>query len=93
MIYMEPMSLGWRPIFKSWLNTLPLTFQEDHKRILTDMFERFVDPCLALVRKRCKVSVKTLCVICEFVQSVFRSEAVILLLAKQQYFSLHFSPS
>jgi len=55
MIYMEPQSLGWRPLFKSWLHTLPLTFCEEHKRILSDMFERFVDPCLALVRKRAKV--------------------------------------
>jgi len=55
MIYMEPDSLGWRPLFKSWLHTLPLTFYAEHKRILSDMFERFVDPCLALVRKRAKV--------------------------------------
>ena len=56
MIYMEPQSLGWRPLFKSWLHTLPLTFYEEHKRILTNMFERFVDPCLALVRKGAKVT-------------------------------------
>jgi len=55
MIYMEPQSLGWRPLFKSWLHSLPLTFCEEHKRILSNMFERFVDPCLALVRKGAKV--------------------------------------
>jgi len=55
MIYMEPQRLGWRPLFKSWLHTLPLTFYEEHKRILSNMFERFVDPCLALVRKGAKV--------------------------------------
>jgi len=57
MIYMEPQSLGWRPLFKSWLHTLPLTFFEEHKRILTNAFERFVDPCLALVHRQARVCV------------------------------------
>lgn len=55
MIYMEPQSLGWRPLMKSWLRTLPSTFGEAQKRTLVSMFERFVDPCLGLVRKRLKV--------------------------------------
>ena len=55
MIYMEPESLGWRPIFKSWLAEMPATMTDKYKRIITDMFERFVDPLLALVRKRIKV--------------------------------------
>jgi len=52
---MEPQTLGWRPLVKSWLNALPVTFTEGYKKIINDMFERFVDPCLALVRKRSKV--------------------------------------
>lgn len=54
MIYMEPQSLGWRPVFKSWLNTLPKTFNDLHKTVLTDMFERFVDACLQMVRRKLK---------------------------------------
>ena len=55
MIYMEPQTLGWRPLVKSWIATLPNTLTEMHKSIFTDLFERFVDPCLVLVRKLVKV--------------------------------------
>ena len=51
MIYMEPSTLGWRPLVKSWLNILPPTLDDKYKKVLNDMFERFVDPCLQLVRK------------------------------------------
>lgn len=51
MIYMEPLSLGWRPLFSSWLNTLPPTMNDTYKGIITDLFERFLDSCLWLIRK------------------------------------------
>lgn len=51
MIYMEPSSLGWRPIFTSWLNTLPQTLTDAHKKLIVELFERFVDPCMAYLRK------------------------------------------
>ena len=51
MIYMEPTSLGWRPIVKSWFNTLPKLLNESHQKVLNDMFERFVDPCIQMIRK------------------------------------------
>ncbi|XP_014666536.1 PREDICTED: dynein heavy chain 7, axonemal-like [Priapulus caudatus] len=51
MIYMEPSSLGWRPLLKSWLNTLPPTLNDLHKETLNNMFERFVDPILHFIRK------------------------------------------
>jgi len=52
MIYMEPITLGWRPLFRSWLNTRPPGFNDQYKRLLGAMFERFVDPCICLLRKR-----------------------------------------
>ena len=52
MIYMEPSSLGWRPLVKSWLHALPPAFGEAHRLQLLMMFERFVDPCLRLLRRR-----------------------------------------
>jgi len=52
MIYMEPVTLGWRPLFRSWLNKRPPGFNDQYKRLLGDMFERFVDPCVSLLRKR-----------------------------------------
>ena len=57
MIYMEPSSMGWRPLFKSWANKLPPSLNEMHRAILTNMFDRFVDPCLSLVRKKSKVGI------------------------------------
>lgn len=51
MIYMEPQTLGWRPLVKSWMNRLPSTLTEVHKSVLNDMFERFVDAGLQLVHK------------------------------------------
>ncbi len=51
MIYMEPASLGWRPIFTSWLNNLPPALTENHKKLIVELFERFVDPCIAYLRK------------------------------------------
>ncbi|XP_052080869.1 dynein axonemal heavy chain 7-like isoform X1 [Mytilus californianus] len=51
MIYMEPQTLGWRPIVKSWLNDLPKSLSEMHRSTVNDMFERFVDAGLQLVRK------------------------------------------
>lgn len=51
MIYLEPASLGWRPLFKSWTNKLPSTIHTMQKEVLEDMFERFVDAGIAMVRK------------------------------------------
>lgn len=51
MIYLEPASLGWRPLFRSWLNTLPAGIKAQHREVWEDMFERFVDAGIAMVRK------------------------------------------
>lgn len=51
MIYMEPQTLGWRPIVKSWLNDMPKSLSEMHRSTINDMFERFVDAGLQLIRK------------------------------------------
>ena len=54
MVYMEPQSLGWRPVVMSWMKKLPPGVNKQNKELLNDMFERFIDPCLALVRKKVK---------------------------------------
>lgn len=51
MIYMEPTTLGWRPIVKSWLQTIPANLDDKYRKVLNDMFERFIDPCIQLLRK------------------------------------------
>ena len=51
MIYMEPHMLGWEPLMKSWLNTLPKTFTSEHKELITDLYQRFLPCCLDFVKK------------------------------------------
>ena len=54
MVYLEPSSLGWRPLMMSWLKTFHNLLVEfrDHVR---DLFEWLVDPCLDFIRHFCKV--------------------------------------
>jgi len=55
MIYLEPSALGWRPMFKSWLSTMPAVFQkEENNQLIKALFESFVDPCLYFVHHYCK---------------------------------------
>lgn len=51
MIYMEPSTLGWRPLVKSWLKAKPPIFLDRMKRTVNDLFERFVDAGLSLLRR------------------------------------------
>ena len=56
MIYLEPSSLGWRPVLASWLNTLPALLNAEEK-FITALFEWVCPPLLYFVRKNCKVAV------------------------------------
>ncbi|CAG5135172.1 unnamed protein product, partial [Candidula unifasciata] len=51
MIYMEPSTLGWRPLVKSWLHSKPPFFLESMRTIVNNLFERFVDAGLCLLHK------------------------------------------
>lgn len=51
IIYMEPSLLGWEPLLNSWKNTLPPSFQEGNKQLITAMFMRFCPLLLWFVRK------------------------------------------
>ncbi|ERL86097.1 hypothetical protein D910_03511 [Dendroctonus ponderosae] len=52
MIYMEPKSLGWKPLLSSWLNTLPPFINNDfYKTMIFNLFVRFCKPLLWLLRK------------------------------------------
>lgn len=55
MVYLEPITLGWRPLVKSWLQVYPQVLGEECKELTHVMFEWLVDPCLDFVRKNCKV--------------------------------------
>ncbi|ESP01004.1 hypothetical protein LOTGIDRAFT_225521 [Lottia gigantea] len=54
MVYLEPTTLGWRPMVRSWLNTFPKVVSPDDVEMVDDVFEWLVDPCLDFVRKNCK---------------------------------------
>ena len=55
MIYLEPTTLGWRPIMRSWINALPRVLTKEGGEIIECTFEWLLDPCLNFVRKNCKV--------------------------------------
>jgi len=55
MIYLEPTSLGWRPILKSWIHVLPEILKKEAGDVIVDIFEWLVDPCLDFIRHNCKV--------------------------------------
>jgi len=59
MIYLEPVSLGWKPLMMSWINTLPAVLRDSHTEFIVEFLEWVVDPLLEFVRKNCKVRVYT----------------------------------
>ncbi|KAL3853467.1 hypothetical protein ACJMK2_017003 [Sinanodonta woodiana] len=54
MIYLEPLTLGWRPMLKSWLNCLHPTLHREAGEIIEALFEWLVEPCAEFIRKNCK---------------------------------------
>ncbi|XP_063282951.1 dynein axonemal heavy chain 12 [Pelobates fuscus] len=55
MIYLEPLQLGWMPLVKSWMNTLPEALKnKDHFSLLMELFEWLIPPSLRFLRKQCK---------------------------------------
>ena len=84
MIYLEPTTLGWRPIMKSWIHQLPPVLTKDNSELIVDLFEWLVDPCLRFVHKNCKVCIKLIFKIpawCSFIPS-FLSTVLILFKGK-----------
>ncbi|KAL3693679.1 hypothetical protein R1sor_007330 [Riccia sorocarpa] len=55
MIYVEPSSLGWRPLLKSWLVRLPEPMQERYRDQIAKLCEWLLPPCLRCVQKNCKL--------------------------------------
>lgn len=53
MIYMEPSTLGWRPLLESWLQSAPTEWAQPHSHNLYGMFDWLMDPLLYFVRKNC----------------------------------------
>jgi dynein heavy chain, axonemal len=53
MIYMEPESLGWKPIFESWKRDLPAHYSSDDKEEIDSLFYWCVDYVCHFIRKNC----------------------------------------
>ncbi|KNE71129.1 hypothetical protein AMAG_15798 [Allomyces macrogynus ATCC 38327] len=58
MIYMEPSSLGWKPLMQSWLTTTVKNAQ--HAATIEAIFLDWLDPCIDFVRKECVELCETL---------------------------------
>jgi dynein heavy chain len=50
MIYMEPASMGWTPLFSSWKNKLTPNLKESDIDSINILFEMMVDPGLDFIR-------------------------------------------
>lgn len=59
MIYMEPHQLGWRPLFESYMRTLPKQINEENQALIRDLFGWLLQPCLDFIRHECKFFVYT----------------------------------
>lgn len=59
MIYLEPSTLGWQPLAKSWIASQPeaISGNPELTELLDALFEWIVEPCLDFVRKNVKVTV------------------------------------
>ena len=53
MVYMEPHQMGWRPLFNSWKNKLPATFHEEHLKVINELGDVIIQPCLDYIRSDC----------------------------------------
>eukprot|EP00002_Diphylleia_rotans_P005088 TRINITY_DN140_c1_g1_i4.p1 TRINITY_DN140_c1_g1~~TRINITY_DN140_c1_g1_i4.p1 ORF type:complete len:4263 (+),score=965.99 TRINITY_DN140_c1_g1_i4:204-12992(+) len=58
MVYMEPESLGWKPIVQSWIQTLSAKLQP-FGGFIQSLFDFYLPPCLDYVRRNCKEIVAT----------------------------------
>ncbi|CAH8503219.1 unnamed protein product [Schistosoma turkestanicum] len=57
---MEPLSLGWRPLVRSWMNRLPTSLSaDDTKDMINSFFEWALDPCLEFIQTNCRTLVVT----------------------------------
>ncbi|KAL4464296.1 hypothetical protein ABPG72_011341 [Tetrahymena utriculariae] len=71
MVYMEPISLGLKPLFQSWINTLPEKCDRPTiKKALEEFFDRYVEKSIEFLRQNCKEIVST--VDNNLTQSLFR---------------------
>lgn len=62
MVYMEPVSLGLKPLVLSWLNKIPPAFKEKKtiEKSLEQLFDVYLESSIDFVRRNCKEIVPTM---------------------------------
>ncbi|GAB1601341.1 dynein heavy chain 12, axonemal-like isoform X2 [Argonauta hians] len=58
MIYMEPTSLGWQPLVKSWISKMEGPVGQCGE-FIHNLFDWLIDPCIIFIHKNCKEYVLT----------------------------------
>ncbi|XP_045466215.1 dynein axonemal heavy chain 7-like isoform X2 [Harmonia axyridis] len=53
MIYMEPVALGWGPMFNSWLTTCEAEWLKGRSAMVVQIFNWLVPPSLTFIKKHC----------------------------------------
>lgn len=59
MVYMEPQALGLTPLIMSWINTLPSSFTQEHRDMISKLCKAFIEPAITFVRRNCKETIRT----------------------------------
>ena len=80
VVYMTPVSLGWKPFVLSWMpNGLPQSMGEELREHLWDLFISTVDEALRFVRENCyepltTVDIQLVSSLCNFLSALLRHE-------------------
>ena len=62
MVYVDPEELRWQPYVATWMATIGTPFTDETRELLHSMFERYIDPGLNFVRKKCVQAMQQVCV-------------------------------
>ena len=56
MVYLQPETLGWKPLYTSWKKTLPDFIQENEycMKEVDELVRIVVQPCIDFLREKCK---------------------------------------
>lgn len=54
MIFMDPLTLGWRPLVVTWMESCPEVWSSDQNGVdIMGLFDWITPPCLNFIRRNC----------------------------------------
>jgi dynein heavy chain len=59
MVYLQPHEMGWRHLYESWRTALPEVFEEEQKKVIDQLINVIVQPCIDYLRNECKEQTPT----------------------------------